>query len=346
MGMFLESSRRNIVVIGASAGGIEALLGLFRALPSNSAASYFVAQHLSPHYGSDLDRILQSGTSMPVAFAADQQRILPDAVYVAPPDRHLMIEGDQTRITRGPKESRARPAIDVLFRSAALAFGPRVIGVVLTGNLDDGTAGLWQIKDRKGLAFVQDPEHAAFRSMPDSAMEYVDADFIGTIDDLAARISWEVAQDLPLPMAGPPRQGLQVETAVALGDNGMQAGVMELGKPSKYTCPECHGVLVQIEEGRLVRFRCHTGHAYSLKSLLTDVNDTIDASLWSTIRAIEERILILAHLAELADKNGQAERAAQLRAKAGLAEQKCEPLRQMVLASDFFTSDETDTPIR
>jgi two-component system chemotaxis response regulator CheB len=339
MDSLLKTSRRNIVVIGASAGGIEALLVLFRALPSDAGAGYFVVQHLAPHYGSELDHLLQGCTAMSVAFAKDQQLIMPDTVYVAAPDRHLLIEGSRIRITRGPKESRSRPAIDVLFRSAALAFGPRVIGVVLTGSLNDGTAGLWQIKDRKGLAFVQAPGSASHRSMPDSAIDNVDTDFIGTIGELAARIGWEVQQELPLPKVGSPGHALQIETAVALGDHGMQAGVMELGKASKYTCPECHGVLVQIEEGRLVRFRCHTGHAYSLKSLLTEVNDAVDMSLWSTIRAIEERILILEQLAELADSHGQAERAAQLRAKAEFAEQKCEPLRDLVLGTDFFAAD-------
>lgn len=339
MDSLLKTGRRNIVVIGASAGGIPALMALFKGLPEDTGACYFVVQHLSPHYGSELDRLLQSVTPMAVVFANDLQPIMPDTVYVACPDRHLVIENDRVRITRGPKENRSRPAVDVLFRSAALAFGPRVIGVVLTGSLDDGTAGLWQIKDRRGLAFVQDPEEAAHRSMPDSAIENVDTDFVGTIDRLAARIAREVAQDLPLPLAAPPRHGLQIETEVALGDNGMQAGVLELGKASKYTCPECQGVLVQIEEGRLVRFRCHTGHAYSVNSLLTKVNDTVDTSLWSTIRAIEERILLLEHLAELADRNGQSGRAAQLRIKAERAEQKCKPLRELVLDTDFFAAD-------
>ena len=339
MNALLKANRRNIVVIGASAGGIEALTALFAALPHDSSASFFVVQHLSPNYASQLDRILQAVTPMPVRFASDRQPIMPDTIYVAAPDRHLMIEGDSVRITRGPRESRARPAVDVLFRSAALAFGPRVIGVLLSGSLDDGTARLWQIKDRKGLVLVQDPGEAAYGSMPQSAIEHVDTDFIGTLGHLAARIAWEVAQDIPFPPVEPPRPGQQVENQVALGDNGMQAGVMNLGKVSKYTCPECHGVLVQIEEGRLVRFRCHTGHAYSLKSLLTEVNDAVDVSLWSTVRAIEERILILGQMAELADRNGQHEEAALLRAKAELAEQKCQPLRDLVLDTDFFAAD-------
>lgn len=339
MNSSLKTSNRNIVVIGASAGGIEALRMLFARLPADSAASFFVVQHLSSSYSSELDRILQSSTSMPVAFASDRQAIMPDTVYVASPDRHLMIEDSHIRITRGPRENRARPSVDVLFRSAALAFGPRVIGVVLTGSLDDGTAGLWQIKDRQGLAFVQDPQEASYASMPQSAIEHVDTDFVGTLDRLAAEIAWQVRQALPLPPEKPPRHTQQVETLVALGENGMQAGVMELGKPSKYSCPECKGVLIQVEEGPIVRFRCHTGHAYSMQTLLTKINDTVDVSLWSTVRAIEERILLLQHLAELADKEGAPEKAARLRAKAAMAEQKCQPLRELVLDTDFFAAD-------
>lgn len=339
MNSSLKAGNRNIVVIGASAGGIDALRMLLARLPPDSLASFFVVQHLSPSYASQLDRILQSATSMPVAFASDRQPILPNTVYLASPDRHMMIEDHHIRITRGPRENRARPSIDVLFRSAALAFGPRVIGVILTGSLDDGTAGLWQIKDRQGLAFVQDPAEAFHASMPQSAIEHVDTDFVGTIDRLAAKIAWQVTQELPLPPEVLPRHAQQVETLVALGDNGMQAGVMELGKPSKYSCPECNGVLIQVEEGPIVRFRCHTGHAYSIQSLLTEVNDTVDVSLWSTVRAIEERILILQQLADLADKDGDPEKAARLRAKAAMAQQKCQPLRDLVLDTDFFAAD-------
>jgi two-component system chemotaxis response regulator CheB len=276
---------------------------------------------------------------MPVTFAFDRQPIRPDTVYVAVPDRHLMIERDCIRVTRGPKESRARPAIDVLFRSAALTFGPRVIGVVLSGSLDDGTAGLWQIKEGKGLALVQDPEEAQHRSMPDSAIEHVDVDFVGTVHALAAEITRLVAtrlSGLPEPLSRP---GQHVENAIALGESGMHTSVMDLGKASKYTCPKCGGVLAQIEEGRVVRFRCHTGHAYSFKSLLADVSGTVDASLWSTIRAIEERILILQHLAALAEKTGRHDDAERLQVQADQAEKKCQPLRELVLDADFLASD-------
>lgn len=339
MDALLQPDRRNIVVIGASAGGIDALRALFAQLPTTLGASYFVVLHLSPDYPSQLDRILQATTTMPVLFASDRQRIMPDTVYIASPDRHLMVEQESIRITRGPRESRARPAIDVLFRSAAVAFGPRVIGVVLSGSLDDGTAGLWQIKDRKGLALVQDPQEAQHRSMPDNAIEYVDVDFVGTIEALAARIAQEVDRELGVPALAQPRPDQQIENAIALGENGMQAGVMQLGTPSAYTCSECGGSLAQIDEGKLVRFRCHTGHAYSFRTLLAEVNSKVDTKLWSTVRAIEERILILRQLADLAEKNGHPEEAQRLLAKASLADEKCEPLRELVLDTDFFAED-------
>jgi two-component system chemotaxis response regulator CheB len=339
MDTLLPINRRNIVLIGASAGGVESLQSLFAELRSDLNASFFVVLHIPAHSPSMLERILQAVTSMHVTFAHDGQPIMPDTVYVSTPDRHLMVERQHIRITRGPKECRVRPSIDVLFRSAALAFGPRAIGVILTGNLDDGTAGLWQIKDRKGLAFVQDPEEAMYRSMPDSAIEHVDVDCIGSIKTLVAEITREIVSPLILSPEEQPRPGQLVENLIAMEGNGMQAGVMELGKVSKFTCPECHGVLVQIEEGKLVRFRCHTGHAYSFKSLLSDVNEAIDTGLWDTIRAVEERILLLRQFADDVEANGDLSEASRMRTKADLAEQKYQPLRGLVLDEDFFSSD-------
>jgi two-component system chemotaxis response regulator CheB len=326
-----------IVVIGSSAGGIEALSKIFSAMPYDTSASFLIVQHLSPHSTSELDRILQKFTQMHVTFAEDGQLLMPDTVYIAPPDRHLMINGNHVRVTRGPKECRVRPAVDVLFRSAALSFGPHVIGVILTGALDDGTAGLWQIKDRKGIAFVQDPDEAHYSSMPISAIEHVKVDHVGTIDTLVLEIVKMLKIKIPLPENDAPSERLRIETLIALEGNGLQAGVMSLGQVSKYTCPECHGVLVQIEEGGNVRFRCHTGHAYSPKSLLVEVNEAIDKGLWDAIRAIEERILLLRQRADIADASGEPNIALRLRAEAKQATEKYQPLRALVLDSSFFT---------
>src|SRR5688500_13070138 len=158
--------KRDILVIGASSGGLEVLKGLLGGLPAGLPASVFVVLHMAAHHPSRLPELLSRVCPLPVAHAVDGEPIVPGRVYVAPPDNHLLLMPDQVRLTNGPKENRARPAVDALFRSAAQAFGPRVVGVVLTGQLDDGTAGLWAIKDRGGLAAVQDPEEASAPSMP------------------------------------------------------------------------------------------------------------------------------------------------------------------------------------
>lgn len=336
MNTITDTGKRDIVVIGSSAGGIDALRRLFSRLPHDSGATFLVVQHLSPHSPSELDRILRNHTAMRVGFARDREPLAPNTVTIAAPDRHLMVEEDHVRVTRGPRECRARPSVDVLFRSAALSYGPRVIGVVLTGALDDGTAGLWQVKDRQGLAFVQDPEEAVCRSMPESALEYVDVDFVGTIEMLATQLRREIGSAVAVAQPGAASRRQQVECQVGMEGNAMQAGVMELGKMSKYSCPECHGVLVQIEDGKLVRFRCHTGHAYSLKSLLADVDDAIDKGLWDAVRAIEERILIVRQRADIAEAAGDLESAARLRTEAERAIIKYQPLRELVLDSSFF----------
>ena len=175
--------------------------------------------------------------------------------------------------------------------------------------------------------------------MPISAIEQVKVDCVGTIDTLVSEIVKMLATRVPLQEPNAPSERLKIETLIAREGNGLQAGVMSLGQVSKYTCPECHGVLVQIEEGGGVRFRCHTGHAYSPKSLLVEVNDAIDKGLWDAIRAIEERILLLQQCADMADVAGESDIASRLRAEAEEATEKYQPLRALVLDSSFFTSD-------
>jgi two-component system chemotaxis response regulator CheB len=237
-------------------------------------------------------------------------------VYVASADRYLMLTPQGIRLSRGPKEGRFKPSIDVLFRSAATAFGPRVIGVVLSGALDDGSAGLWAITDHQGLALVQDPDEAMY-----SSMAHVQVDLIGT------------TAPETIPMAN---TQLAMENHIAVEGNALKAGVMNLGKISKYTCPDCHGALVQIEEGPIVRFRCHTGHAFSLKSLLAQVNEAIDNGLWATLRAVEERVMLLRQMQALAQESGAIEEAAEWCGQADQSEKRLQPLRELMLEPEFF----------
>jgi two-component system, chemotaxis family, protein-glutamate methylesterase/glutaminase len=319
-----------IVVLGASAGGIEALRDFFRALPADLDAAFLVVLHIPAHSPSQLDRVLASVTGMPVVVPADKASLRAGHVYVAPADQHLMLEDGVIRLTRGPKECRVRPAIDVLFRSAAVTQGPRTIGVVLSGMLDDGTAGLWAVKDRGGLALVLDPGEAMHASMPQSAIQHVKVDLVAGCSALAAAIGEIAARKKP-DSPGKPKEPtrLDKENRIASEGNGLQLGVMKMGEVSQYTCPDCHGVLVQIEEGSIIRFRCHTGHAFSLQTLLAEVSESIDKGLWDTIRAIEERVLLLRQMSELEARKRHGN-SASLNQLADDAESRIDALKDLV----------------
>jgi two-component system chemotaxis response regulator CheB len=333
----------NIVVVGASAGGVEALSRLLGALPADLPAAVFVVLHIPSHTPSELPLVLDRVSALRVVSAHDGQAIEAGTVYVAPTDRHLMLQGDTVRVTRGPKECRVRPAIDVLFRSAATQHGACVIGVILTGTLDDGTAGLWAIKDHQGVALVQDPQEAAFSSMADSAIAHVGVDLVAPITQLAQEIVRRTGKaHVMVPRDPSSGRRHRVENEIASNGNGLRSGVMDLGTVSKYTCPDCHGVLVQIEEGSIVRFRCHTGHAFSLKTLIAEVNDAIDTGLWDTLRAVEERVMLLHQMADLAGKAGAVNDANRLHALADETEHRLQPLRDLVLDPRFFGHDAKD----
>jgi len=273
---------------------------------------------------------------MRVVSAESDQPLQSSTVYVASADHHLLLVAEGIRVTRGPKECRVRPAIDVLFRSASVAYQSRVIGVILTGTLDDGTAGLWAVKDRNGLAFVQQPSEAAHDSMPKSAIQHVETDFIGTLSELADEIAMNIKIPINCFQSRPSNERHLIETGVSTNGNGLEAGVMSIGKISSYTCPDCHGVLVQIAEGSIIRFRCHTGHAFSIKTLIAEVNAAIDTGLWDTLRAVEKRILLLRQMADLAEAQGATTDADLCRSQARNAEERLKPLRELVLDPDFF----------
>ncbi|WP_434577988.1 chemotaxis protein CheB [Pseudomonas sp. Z1-6] len=338
----LDASARNVVVIGTSAGGVQALMSFFEHLPSDLPAAFLVVLHIPAHEPSVLHSILSRVTRMRVKAAQDGERLEPGTVYVAVADRHLVVTVEGIRLTRGPKECRARPAVDVLFRSAAVSYGARVIGIVLSGALDDGTAGLWAVKDRGGLSYVQSPSEAMLSSMPESAIQHVEIDLVGSVESIARELAKVVGT-----LAGQRSQSEVttshlVENTIAINGNGLEAGVMDLGKISKFTCPDCHGVLVQIHEGSIVRFRCHTGHAFSIKSLICEVNAAIDTGLWDTLRAVEERIMLLRQMAELAKAAGTPNEASELYKQADAAERRLESLRSLVLDPTLFGHDDAN----
>lgn len=331
---------RDIVVVGASAGGVETLMQLVAGLPPDFSASVFIVLHIPPYSVSHLHVILGRVTTLPVVQAEDKLRIKPGHIYVGVADHHLLLDTEHIRVTRGPKENRFRPAVDTLFRSAAYSFGLRVIGIVLTGALDDGTAGLWAVKDRGGIAMVQHPQEAMYPSMPESALRNVAIDYQPRMAEMAPLLVQLTNEAVEVEGSAPVSESMEIETKIALEDNSLQKGVLKLGPLSPYTCPECHGVLVQVQEGQLVRFRCHTGHAFSIDSLLAEVSESIDESLWSTLRVIEESILLLHHTAGLARANQDDEMARRLIQKGAEAEQRAQRIRAVVMAHETLSREQ------
>lgn len=285
---------RDIIVIGTSAGGLDALRRLTASLPGDLPASVFVVQHCSPSGQSLLAHILTRSGPLQAKNPMNHERISPSAVYVAPADRHMLIQDGHVFTSQGPKENRSRPAIDVLFRSAALAYGPRVIGVVLTGMLDDGTAGLMAIKQQGGLAIVQQPSDAAYPAMPQSALRYVKTDYCLPLSEIAAKLV-QLAAD-PVEVQARPSVRLETEYRISLADTEAMEQIAALGKLAPFTCPDCQSVLWELRDKDFIRFRCRMGHAHSAHSLLASQDESIDNMVNSMHRARREQADLRAYI--------------------------------------------------
>ena len=268
---------QRIVVIGASSGGLDALRVLVAALPADFPSPIAVVLHTAPHSPGVLDSILSRSGLLPAVYPDSGERLHGGRIYLAPADYHLLIEPGRVRLSKGPRENRFRPAVDPLFRTAAQVFGPAAIGVVLSGNLDDGAAGLWAIKRLGGTAIVQDPADAMFPSMPANVLQYVKTDHrvpLRAIAPLLVRLTAE-----PVDAAGPRQvpERMEIEVKVAREEDPLKAGIERIGEPSPMACPECHGVLRQWNEDGRFRYRCHTGHAFSADSLLAEISGRANA---------------------------------------------------------------------
>jgi two-component system chemotaxis response regulator CheB len=321
---------QRIIVVGASAGGIEALRQLAAGLTADLAAPVCVVLHSAPQSPGVLDTILSRAGPLPAVAAVSGRRLQPGRIYVAPPDRHLLVEPGVVRLTRGPRENRFRPAIDPLFRSAAQVYGPGTIGVILSGNLDDGTAGLWAVKQLGGSTIVQHPDDALFPSMPLSAIANVRVDHIVPVDRIGELLLQLTSDPTGAPAAAPAPAHLDIEVNIAKEQNALDAGLKEIGQPSAFACPECHGVLLELKEGGRTRFRCHTGHAYSISSLLAEVNERIEESLWGAVRALEEGGMLLRTLAEHVKVAHDGEQARELTEQADAAHEHADVVRALV----------------
>jgi two-component system chemotaxis response regulator CheB len=325
---------RDIVVIGTSLGGIEALKVLVSSFPADLKAAILVVLHIAPSSPGIVPSILERAGRLSASNARDGETIRHGHIFVAPPDHHLLVDRpDRIRTSKGPKENLWRPAVDPLFRSAAVVFGSRVIGIILTGGLDDGAAGLWAVKQHGGVAVVQHPDDAVAPSMPLNALLHVPVDHCLPLAELGPLLVRLVSEPIQEPEVLPMSEQLQTENRIIAGEDVPLREKTQLGSPSSFACPECHGVLSEIREGKLSRFRCHTGHAYSLESLMTQFDADAETSLWNAIRAIEEKAMLLRKEAEnLKDLDFKKSKGSLQ--DAGKLESQANVLRDMLMARD------------
>lgn len=328
--------------MGASSGGVEAVERLLRGLPQDFPASLLIVLHRAPDLRNMLAHILQRAGRLPVTEAQDGERLQPGHIFLAPPDRHLVIEDGIMRLVRGPKENHSRPAIDPLFRSAAQTFGSRVAGVILSGTLFDGTAGLFAVKRHNGVTIVQDPQEAAFSGMPESAIGNVPIDYVLPVAGIAGLLvnlvrgigetkSREEAEKNPA--ISSEGEEFKRSPEIIVRDRSDQISGEQRDEPSLFTCPDCGGMLRQVNEGALLQFRCSIGHVYTGEAMALGQSEALERSLWFSIRTFVDKSVLLRHLSEEARLRGDIQGAERLLAdtEAALAHSQ---IIQQVLQED------------
>lgn len=288
-------------MIGGSAGSNAALKALLAGLPADMPASLFVATHV-PASSGYLAAALARTSPIPVVAASDGLPIERNRIYVAVPDHHLLVMDGTIRLGDGPRENMTRPAIDPLFRSAALSYGPRVIGVVLSGMLNDGASGLWAVKACGGTAVVQHPVDATADQMPLAALEAVDADYVAPADELARVLTEIVGRDAGDPATCP--DTIELEVRIAAGARLGSDGLRQLADPSALSCPDCQGVLSEMRDGKPLRYRCQIGHAMTAE-VLASRRDRVDEALQVAMRMMEERVTLVTRMAVDARRSGR-----------------------------------------
>ena len=320
---------QRIIVIGAAAGGGQALMQLTAALPADFPLPVLVVLHVGPH-PSLLPTLLSRTCRLPVSHAVHGEAIESGHIYVAPPDHHLLVEDGRTVLTRGPKEHHTRPAVDPLFRSAALAYGRGAIGVVLTGQFDDGTSGLQAIKRAGGTTVVQDPDEAFVSSMPESALRHAEIDHCVSLALMPALFASLASQEMAAPDITVPEANLDHEHELSLRRGNALEHLRAIAKPTTFACPDCHGGLWEILDSRPQRYRCHTGHAFTLRTLEQAMSEGADDAIQNALRALQEKRLLLEHMAEVERADGSnAAAAAAIEAAAIRLKRQAEVLQEL-----------------
>jgi two-component system chemotaxis response regulator CheB len=283
-------TNRNILALGMSAGGVEALLFLAKRLPRNFPAAVLVTLHLPSHTRSGLDELLTRAGHLPAVFGRDGDSIEEGRIHIARPGRHLLLDDDRLLLGNGPRENNARPAIDPMLRSVALCCGVRAIGAVLTGTMGDGASGLWAVQQCGGMTVVQDPSDAAFPEMPLNAMGRLRPDHVVSLAEMPNLFESLVSQSAGKPVTTP--AALKYEVEIAKGGRGSMSEMDRIGRRSVLACPDCNGVMWEINEGDLVRYRCHVGHGYTSELMSLALEENLRRALASALRALEERVAL------------------------------------------------------
>ena len=323
-------SGHDIVAIGASAGGVAALQRLVGGLPADVPAALLIVLHLPAEVPSALPRILDRAGPLEAVWPEDGDPVRNGRIYVAPPNLHLLLEDGKVRLARGPKENRHRPAVDPLLRTAALAYGPRAVGVVLSGALDDGTAGLRAIKRRGGVAVVQDPDEAPFPGMPESALRHAEVDHCLPVDEMAPLLSRLAGEPAAEKGAYPVPDEMEFESKIAGLDPTVVDDGGHPGELSAFGCPECAGPLYEIRDGALVRFRCRVGHAYTTESALEEKAEVSENALYLALNTLEERAIMTEGMAARSRGDGHDGAAARMEEHARKARRRAAALRRVL----------------
>ena len=304
----------DVVVIGGSAGGVEALKQVCTDLPKDFPAAVCAVLHLSPSSRSFLPELISRASKLPARHPVDGELLKPGTIYIAPPDLHMLVRPGHVILRRGPHENRSRPAINPLFRSAAVSYRSRVIGVVLSGTLDDGAAGLAAIKICGGICVVQDPEDAIWPEMPRNALKHDHVDHkvpIAMLGNLLTRLVQE-SPSAPMP---PIPTNLILEAKIAALETFMPDQVT-LGRPTRLSCPRCGGVLNEITEEGSTRFRCQVGHAFTEEALMAAQNDELERALESAMRIHRDRVSLFRRMQHVSEQQSMPHAAARWQAGA------------------------------
>jgi len=290
------SDLKRIIVIGASAGGFKAVSELLSVTPANLNTAVLVVIHLAQASQAQvIQHYFEKNTTYKCIIPANNENITSGNVYFAPPDYHMLVKEDKIKLIKGPHENRWRPSVDVLFRSAAAQYNSKVIGIILSGMLDDGTSGMFAIKRCGGICMVQEPADAEYPDMPMNVLNNMEVDYRVPVEEMGYILDDVFSKPEPKPVEVPPEIKLETEITERIVSDINE--LTQLGTHSRYTCPDCGGGLYQVNNEPLLRYRCHTGHVYTADTLLQRQNEELEQSVWVSIRMLEERRNLLLQMA-------------------------------------------------